>query len=349
VHKTKVDYIIVGQGVAGSWLAHELIKRDKSIVVINHETDNTASIKAAGLYNPITGRKMVKTWMADELFENLENDYASLEKELSAHFIHPLPIYRSFRNVEDKNDWDGKQDDLSLNKFIKEIRIKSAGLSQINDPLGGIILNNCGYVDLPKFIFTFRNFLVNKESYLSEMFDHSELVIKEDEVNYKGLKADKIIFCEGPQIGNPYWKHLPFKLVRGELMDIECNINLPFIFNQGVFMIPKGNHIITIGSTYDHGILSFEPQASGIKNLRDRLDKVFTGSYKIIGERAGIRPATHDRKPFIGMHHKIKTLGIFNGFGTKGVSLTPYFAKHFADVLENKCELDKNVDVQRVS
>lgn len=348
MHKTKVDYIIVGQGIAGSWLAHELLKRDKSIIVINHETDNTASLKAAGLFNPITGRKMVKTWMADELFQNLENDYASLEKKLGSDFLHQIPIYRSFRNVEDKNDWDGKQDDLSLNKFIKEIKTKSTGPQELNDPLGGIVLNNSGYVDLPSFIYSFRNFLVNKEVYRSGVFDYSELAIEENSVNYKGLKADKIIFCEGPQTKNQFWEHLPFKLVRGELIDIECDVTLPYIFNQGVFMIPKEKRI-TVGSTYDHSILSFDPQPSGIKNLKERLEKVFTGSYKIIEERAGIRPATYDRKPFIGMHPEIKTLGIFNGFGTKGVSLTPYFAKHFADVLENKCELDKNVDVQRVN
>lgn len=348
MQQTKVDYILVGQGIAGSWLSNELILRDKKIVVINHETDNTASLKAAGLYNPITGRKMVKTWIADELFEHLEQDYTTLERRISSSFLHSIPIYRSFRNIEDKNDWDGKHGDSSFNPFIKELKTKSLGFSQLNDPLGGIVLNHSGYVDLPKLIAAFREFLVNKEVYQNELFDHSQIEFEGDEVIYKNYCAEKIIFCEGATAGNPYWDHLPFKLVRGEIIDIACDFDLPYVFNQGVFMIPKGN-FITVGSTYDHKVLSYEPQQSGINNLKERLEKVFTGSYKVIAERAGIRPATFDRKPFIGLHHKIKTLAIFNGFGTKGVSLTPYFAKHFVDVLENKCEIDKEVDVQRVN
>ena len=111
-------------------------------------------------------------------------------------------------------------------------------------------------------------------------------------------------------------------------------------------MIPK-NGYFTVGSTYDRNILSFEPQASGIRDLKQRLSKLFKGSYRIIDKRAGVRPATYDRKPFIGLHQKFKTLGIFNGFGTKGVSLTPYFASQFADYLIGQSEIDKEVDVQR--
>ena len=119
------------------------------------------------------------------------------------------------------------------------------------------------------------------------------------------------------------------------------------IINQGVFIIPK-NDFFTVGSTYDHNLLSYEPQESGIQNLTSRLKKIYQGSFQIVEKRAGIRPATHDRKPYIGFHKNFGTIGIFNGFGTKGVSLSPYFAKHFVSVLENKIALDKEIDVQRV-
>jgi glycine/D-amino acid oxidase-like deaminating enzyme len=52
---------------------------------------------------------------------------------------------------------------------------------------------------------------------------------------------------------------------------------------------------------------------------------------KILKHKAGLRPATFDRKPFIGFHDKHKNVAIFNGFGSKGVSLIPYFAMNLAD------------------
>lgn len=343
---TKVDYIIVGQGLAGSWLAYEMMQIGLSIIVLNEDKAETSSKKAAGIYNPITGRKMVKTWRADQLFPSLESKYEELEKLTGESFLHPTPIYRPFKLIEDQNDWDGKVADHSYKSFLKELRVSSLGLEHIQDELGGIIINQSGYVDIPVMLDAIQNYLKSKGVYHSEVFDYERIEINSESVTYKDHLANKIIFCEGSLSDNPYW-NLPFKPVRGEIIDIACALQSDYIINQGVFMIPKGDRF-TIGSTYDHNNLSYEPQESGIKSLEERLKKLFSGEYQILEKRAGVRPATHDRKPYIGLHHKYKTLGIFNGFGTKGVSLTPHFAKHFVDVLQGKSEIDEEVHVQRI-
>lgn len=346
MERKKVDFIIVGQGIAGSWLAYELDQRGQQVVIINHEKEATATLKAGGLYNPITGRKMVKTWKADQLFPTLEEKYQSLEVTLQASFLHATPIYRPFLSTEEKNDWHGKSTSPEYEGYLSSIKESSLEYQGIQDQSGGIVLNHSGYVDLPIFISAFRKYFSNKGMYRSEVFDYSELDTHPNEPMYKDLQATKIIYCEGPDVGNPFWNDLPFRNVRGELFDIECGIESRYIINRGVFMIPKKGYF-TVGSTYDHKLLTFEPQEAGIESLKEKLSKLFTGEYRIINKRAGVRPATYDRKPFIGIHKKIKTLGIFNGFGTKGVSLTPYFAAQFADYLIGRSEIEKEVDVQR--
>ena len=343
----KVDFILVGQGIAGSWLALELIKRNYSIHVINKETEDTASFKAAGLYNPITGRKMKLTWKAEELFSDLENNYREAESLLQTNFLHSKSIYRPFREIEEKNDWDGKIDDDITTQFVEQIHSESLGYKGIKDPLGGLKIKKSGYVDLKTFILSLRRLLIDRGFYHPKVFDYSEVEFKDGKVDYKGIQAQKVIFCEGPNTNNPFWNELPFKLVRGEVIDIECGLKADVIINRGVFIIPKGNYH-TVGSTYDHKVLSFQPQKEGIEELKRRFGQLFEGPYRIVEKRAGVRPATYDRKPFIGISPINETLGIFNGFGTKGVSLAPYFAKQFVDTLEGKSKIEKQADVQRV-
>ena len=343
-----LDYIVVGQGIAGSWLAYHLIKRGKSIVIINRETEKCASLKSLGIYNPITGRKALSTWMVDSLFANIEQEYEEIEQKLKTKFLYQLSVYQLFTNIKDQNDWEIKFEDSQVRPFIKKIHKKPmSSTNKLNDIYGGVVLNHSGYVDIPKMIYAFRNYFRSQEVYHQGYFDYTQLVLQNQQVKYKNWTAKKIIFCEGSVTKNPYWRNLPFKPVRGDLMTISCSWSSPHIIKKGIFMIPKDNHFL-IGSTYDHQVLNFEPQIYGIFELKERLNKLFNGTYTILSTLAGVRPATYDRRPFIGFHKKEEKIGIFGGFGTKGVSLSPFFAKHFLDYLEGNSKLNKETDVQRV-
>src|SRR6185369_14016662 len=98
----EVDYIIVGQGLAGSALAIELLRRGKKIAVFDEPEKNRSSIVAAGLFNPITGRVMTKTWKADVLFPHLIAFYSGTEKVLGGRFFYPMPLYRPFISVQEQ-------------------------------------------------------------------------------------------------------------------------------------------------------------------------------------------------------------------------------------------------------
>mgnify|MGYP002652033565 CR=1 FL=1 len=343
----KVKYLIVGQGIAGSLLAVELIRSGSEVHVINYETENTSSNKAAGIYNPITGRKMVKTWLADSLFPNLEPYYKQLELELEAKFLHSKTIYRPFYSNEELNDWAGKAAELSYKPYIKEICTSPSGIVGVQDPYGGLFLNYSGYVDIPTLTISIRKALIDKGSYTNELFDFEQLKIN-SQVSYKDFGADHVLFCDGPRVGeNPYWNYLPFRPVKGEILEIDTSLPTDTIVNRGVFVLPKKGHF-SVGSTYDHDNLDYVPSMKGIKNLKDRLRKLYQGDYTVVSESAGVRPATFDRRPFIGSHPNQHRVGLFNGFGTKGVSLVPYFAGQYVNYLKRGGELLAEVDVIRV-
>lgn len=344
----EVDYLVVGQGLAGSVLSLELIRRGKSVLVFNEDKAATSSKVAGGLFNPVTGKKMQLTWLAGKLFPHLYKFYKEAEKVLGENFFHPLVMYRPFKKTEEKNEWMGYSSNEEVQFFVKEILDKSLYAGILNDELGGLILNYSGYLDVPKFLKAVREFLLVQGAYREEYFNEKELLIQKKLVVYKGISAKFIIFCDGTEgKANRFFHWLPFSPVKGELLHIKPEHKIDHIINRGVFIIPGPDNICKVGATYEWDELDNKPTQRGRAELENRLREIYKGNYEIVNHMAGIRPATKDRKPFLGRHPEHETIGVFNGLGTKGVSLAPYFANHFCNYLENNDPLIPEINIER--
>lgn len=346
-NSSEIDYIIVGQGLAGSALSYQLIKGGKKVLVVDDGNPHTSSKIAAGLYNPVTGRKMVKTWKADQLFPNLITFYQELEQILSARFLFELPIYRPFVSLEEQNEWMGKSSASEYAPYVKQVHCKSV-YPFANDPFGGIELLQSGYLDIPVFLASYRHYLQNRESLDASRFDISALVLGKGSVSYKGVRSRRIIFCDGlSSAKHEYFQWLPFSPVKGEVLRIKANFELKNILNRGVFVVPLENDLFRVGSNYDNHDQTLAPTEKARREIEGRLNELAKIQYEIVEQVAGIRPATRDRRPFLGLHPEYETIGVFNGLGTKGVSLAPYFAGHFMRFLEYGEELHPEVNINR--
>jgi len=227
------------------------------------------------------------------------------------------------------------------------LHTKSAFGNHINDTFGGLSLNNCGYLDIPEFLKASRNYFVKKDIVIDAAFNYQELEIASG-INYKFIEAEKIIFCTGMEAKmKDLFGWLPFSLVKGEILDMIPQEKFDVIYNKGVFIMPRSEDKYLVGATYETVNIEEGITEKARNTLIEKLNAIFKINYHIIGQRAGIRPATRDRKPFIGMHPEKEQIGIFNGLGAKGVTLAPFFAKQFAENLVNGTALDKEVNVNR--
>ncbi|MGZ5190825.1 MAG: FAD-dependent monooxygenase, partial [Flavisolibacter sp.] len=57
----QVDYLIIGQGICGTMLSWFLHKEGKTCIVIDDDNQNSSSKIAAGIINPVTGRRYAYT------------------------------------------------------------------------------------------------------------------------------------------------------------------------------------------------------------------------------------------------------------------------------------------------
>jgi glycine/D-amino acid oxidase-like deaminating enzyme len=170
------DYIIVGQGLAGSALALRLIERSRRILVIDEPGANNSSRIAAGLFNPVTGRKMVKTWMADALFPALTRFYSDFERESQRRFFYPFPIYRPFLSIEEQNEWMARSTEPAYKPYIEKVTTQSS-FDAVKDPFGGLILKQGGYLNTTEFIQAARIRIQSSATLLHEHVDPMSLVI----------------------------------------------------------------------------------------------------------------------------------------------------------------------------
>ena len=100
----KVDYIIVGLGLAGLAFAEELIQAKKTFLVFE-DASQTSSLVAGGVYNPVVLRKFTAVWKAAEQLDLAIPFYERLEQKLNIKFDEEFVIKRAFKSIQEQNNW----------------------------------------------------------------------------------------------------------------------------------------------------------------------------------------------------------------------------------------------------
>jgi len=342
------DYIIVGSGLAGIAFSEIALQNNKTILVVNNQSQNSSRI-AGGLYNPVILKRFSEVWQALEQLELLYIFYANLERKLQIKLDYKLPLLRKFYSIEEQNNWFTASDKPNLSKFLSTNLITKKW-DAIPSPFNfGEVLYS-GYVDTNLLVNSYKQFLINQNAYLEDTFDYIGLVIEKDFISYQNIKAKHIVFAEGfGMILNPFFNKLPLDGTKGELLLIKApNLNLDVIMKSSIFVLPIGNDLYKVGATYNWEDKTNIPTEAAKKELIDNLKELITCDFEVIEHYAGVRPTVKDRRPLVGTHPVHKNLHVLNGLGTRGVMLAPAMAKNLYNHIENQIPLDKNIDILRI-
>ena len=341
------DYIIVGSGLASIMFAEQLRHHHKSFIVISNRSQQ-ASVVASGLYNPVVLKRFTATWNAAAHLESAIPKYSELEQLLGLKLDHVLPIHRVFNSVKEQNNWFMACDKPLLTNFLNPNIISNTN-SAVKAPFGLGAVNLTGRIDTQLLIESYREFLSEKNQFKEETFDYNILDDKDQGVSYGAITAQHIVFTEGYGVyKNPYFKSLPLEGTKGELITIHApTLKLDAILKSSIFVIPMGEDLYLVGSTYEWTDKTNEPTQKAKVELQEKLERLIDCDYEIVDQRAGIRPTVVDRRPLVGQHPIHKSMYVLNGLGTRGVLVAPAMAKALYDSIEKDTPLPEDIDINR--
>ena len=106
-------------------------------------------------------------------------------------------------------------------------------------------------------------------------------------------------------------------------------------------------HHYWVGSNYLWAFEDEAPSEEFYNKTISHLKHWLRVPFKVLFHKAAIRPATIERRPFVGLHPQHRSVGILNGMGTKGTSLAPYFAWQLSHHLVHDTPINPEVAVER--
>ena len=345
----KVDYIIVGFGLAGMAFASTLEKEGKSFVVFDNNPNRKSRV-VGGMYNPIILKRFTPAWQAHEMWTTALPFYKTLEDKFSKTYIKPFEVRRILHSIEEQNNWVVASDKAIMSEYMNSNIIKEK-VNGIEAPFGFGKLENVGRVEGEELLEDYTNYLQKENIFFQEEFNYELLSINQKNSQYKNITASKIVFSEGPFLHeNPYFNYLPMREAKGELLLITVpNLNIDFTLKSGVFMVPYGDNLYIVGATYNWDDKTFEPTQKAQEEIEGKLKKFLTLPYTLLDYKIGIRPTIKDRRPLLGKHPKYPNLAVLNGLGTRGIIIAPSIAQALYDNLEHDKEIKKEMDCARFS
>ena len=345
-----VDYLIVGQGLAGSVFAALLLERGRSFVVVDDDHRTAASKAAGGIINPITGKRLNRPSLIGQLLQEAFSTYPMIERLLGAPLFNRRNVLRLFTDGSEQRRWEAKRQNPEYEQYVSPTPPDvPANLASTH---GAFEITVAGQFDIRQFITAFRSVLKAQNRLLEEPFLYDLLRISPAAVEWRDVRAKYVIFCEGYRMTeNPYFDAIQLNPAKGEVLTLEAqDFSDPRIVQCGKWIFRSLSGEVLAGTTYSWEQLDENPTSEAKDQIRKGMQSFCKFDFEVSDHRAGVRAVTKaDNRPIVGVHPNWPRLAILNGFGSKGALQVPFSARQLLENLEQNEYLHSEIAVCRPS
>jgi glycine oxidase len=342
--------LIIGQGLAGSVLAALLLERGKSFIVVDDNHLGAASKVAAGIINPITGKRLNRPTLIGEFLREAFSTYPAIERLLGTPIFAQRKVLRLFTDETERQRWDLKRPLPEYQQYVSPVLPQvPANLTQTH---GALEITTAAQLDIRRLIGALRSLLKERNLLREEPLKYDQIRISSTAVDWSDIRARFAVLCEGYRMReNPYFNAIEFNPAKGEVLTLRAPEFQEFrIVHCGKWIFRNLSGEILAGTTYCWDRLDDIPTSEGQATIRKGIESFCKFDFAIQDHRAGVRAITKvDNRPIVGLHPKWPRLAILNGFGSKAALQVPFSARQLLENLETKEYLHPEIAVCRPS
>ena len=326
------EFVIVGQGLAGTALAWALLRRGRSVLVLDREGESSSRI-AAGLITPVTGKRLARSWRWDELYPAAVAFYRAIEAETGGPFFHQRPALRLFANEAERAEFSRRESTV-----LRDLVRPAEAPEWFAAPLGGFEMPHAARLDVPRYLDVSREHFRARGMYVRAEVDPRE-----------SFAANVVAFCRGfTADSDSLFGGVRFNAAKGEMLTVRVpGLRETRVVHRGVWLAPLGNELFRVGATYTWEPLDSRPTPEGRAEIEAKLRALLALPFEVLDHRAAVRPVIDAGYPVLGHHPQHPRLAYFNGLGSKGSLLAPFFANQLAAHLCGEGPIEPAVDVAR--
>jgi len=342
----RAPVLIIGQGLAGTALGLELEAARIPFEIVEAPDVTAASRVAAGLVNPVTGQRFVKTWRVDELLPVARAAYARWEKRFGLRLWRDVEVERRFADATERERATRKFAAGELAPFAK--RLSEHALE----------LEGAAWVDLPALLDAAAAHwrcagVWRAATVQANEFEFSAAVRSPGDaiVRWRGAAFRAVICCVGyGALVREWFAGLPFALVKGQILSLRADGLKPErLVHRGKWLLTDHLERARVGATFERDLADCTCTAEARAELLAAARELAGGraNFEVLGQAAGVRLALLDKLPLAGWHPRRPGLGCLGALGSKGTLWAPWLAQAWAAELAGQNALSRDVSATR--
>ena len=330
--------VVVGRGLAGALVAWKFAERGCRISWWG-DGESGASRVAAGMFNPVSFRRVVEVWNASAHVASMRSTLLAMEETfgMQGALMHDVPVVKVFANDAYRQTWNDRwATGHGVTQWAERSqRAEALAITSLHAPHGVGKVHAAGWVDVPALLDAMEAHVAANHTLVDSIWRVEDGLPNGADavVDCRGVGAAKELSEVGLEVNPNHGDVLTMST------DAEAVQTRGHNVNNGKWLLPMrqqdGRQWWRLGATYSWDKLTPAPHAPAASALKEHMAGTFQGEAsaswaeaRVEAHQAGLRPASPDRRPMVGpWPGKSEGVLMLNGLGTRGVLVGPAAAE----------------------